>query len=273
MDNRPIGVFDSGLGGLSAVRRLQEFLPHEDIVYFGDTGRVPYGTRSADTIRRYASEDCQFLLSKNVKFIIAACGTVSSVAADVLKSLPVPAIGVVEATADAAIKTTSSGRIGILGTSATIRSAAFERALLAADANIAVTAVPCPLFVPLVESGWLSPDDDVAKPMVRRYLHTIKEADVDTLILGCTHFPLLAPIIQAELGDGVRLIDSGEETARRCAALLGDDSRHALAHNGRCEFYVSDQPGGFSQVAEIFLGHPVSQEVTMVSPDCLVQRG
>ncbi len=273
MDNRPIGVFDSGLGGLSAVRRLQEFLPHEDIVYFGDTGRVPYGTRSEDTIRRYASEDCQFLLSKDVKFIIAACGTVSSVAADVLNTLPVPAIGVVDATAAAAASATQTGRIGILGTTATIRSAAFERALLAADPQVSVTAVPCPLFVPLVESGWLSPDDDVAKPMVRRYLHSIKEADVDTLILGCTHFPLLAPIIQAELGDGVRLIDSGEETARRCAALLSEENRHTPERSGRCEFFVSDQPGGFSQVAEIFLGHPVSQEVTMVPPDCLVQRG
>lgn len=271
MDNRPIGVFDSGLGGLTAVRRLQEMLPNEDIVYFGDTGRVPYGTRSEDTILRYATEDCQLLLDKGVKFIIAACGTVSSVARSVLDSLPVPAIGVVEPTASAAAAATKNGRIGIIGTAATIRSASFEKALLAINPNLSITAVPCPLLVSLVENGWIQPGDEVTTPAVRRYLQTIKEANVDTLILGCTHFPLLAPIIQAELGEHVKLIDSGYETARRCAALLKEENRYP--YGGSCHYYVSDQPGGFSQVAEIFLGHPVEQEVTMVSPEFIVQRG
>lgn len=272
MDNRPIGVFDSGLGGLTAVRRLQEILPDEDIIYFGDTGRVPYGTRSEDTIRRYAAEDCRLLLDKDVKFIIAACGTVSSVARDVLDTLPVPAIGVVEPTAAAAAAATRNGRIGIIGTAATIRSASFEKALLTIDPALSVTAVPCPLLVSLVENGWIQPGDEVTTPAVRRYLQTIKAAGVDTLILGCTHFPLLAPIIQAELGEQVTLIDSGFETARRCAALLPQEGRHQPG-SGSCQFYVSDQPGGFSQVAEIFLGRPVQQEVTMVSPEFIVQRG
>ena len=266
MDNRPIGVFDSGLGGLTAVRHLRDILPGENIVYFGDTGRVPYGTRSRDTIRRYAAEDCQLLLENDVKYIIAACGTVSSVAQDILDSLPVPAIGVVQPTALAAIRATQNGRIGILGTSATIRSASFANALKKMDDRVEITATACPLFVSLVESGWIQPDDDVAIPMVRRYLADVKAAGVDTLILGCTHFPLLSPIIQRELGDHVTLIDSGRETAAACAHSLKASESLAQAGVGSAKYFVSDQPEGFSQVAEIFLGQSVEQSVEMVRP-------
>ncbi len=265
MDNRPIGVFDSGLGGLTAVRRLQELLPHEDIVYFGDTGRVPYGTRSEDTIRRYAREDCDLLLKSNVKYIIAACGTVSSVAPDILASLPVPAIGVVEATATAAVRATRNGNIGIIGTAATVRSGSFEKAMVTMNPSLTVIAEPCPLFVPLVEAGWIDPTDDVAVPTVRRYLAPFKAAGVDTLILGCTHFPLLAPIIAAELGDKVALIDSGYETAVHCAAVLREqDTLADRTDNGTCRFFVSDQPEGFTRTAEIFLGRSVKEDVQMV---------
>lgn len=266
MDNRPIGVFDSGLGGLTAVRHLHDILPNENIVYFGDTGRVPYGTRSRETIRRYAAEDCQLLLEHDVKFIIAACGTVSSVARDVLDSLPVPAIGVVDATAKAALAATRNRRIGVLGTSATIRSASFEKALKSLNETIELTATACPLFVSLVESGWIHTDDDVAVPMVRRYLSDVKSSAVDTLILGCTHFPLLAPIIQAELGPEVALIDSGKETAAACARYLRNNDALAQRDGGTAKYYVSDQPDGFSQVAEIFLGKSVEHSVEMVRP-------
>lgn len=266
MDNRPIGVFDSGLGGLSAVRRLQELLPHENIVYFGDTGRVPYGTRSEETIRCYAREDCQLLLDRDVKYIIAACGTVSSVAPDILRELPVPAIGVVEATAKAAVAATRSKRIGILGTAATVRSRSFETAMRALDPTISVTAEACPMFVSLVESGWIAPDDEVAVAMVRRYMVPIKAAGVDTLILGCTHFPLLAPIIAAELGEGVTLIDSGRETAIHCAAVLAKRDALADDKDGQCRFLVSDRPEGFSRTAEIFLGRSVREEVESITP-------
>lgn len=264
MDQRAIGVFDSGLGGLSAVRHLQNLLPAENIVYFGDTGRVPYGTRSRETIRRYTQEDCRLLLEHDVKFIIAACGTVSSVAADLLDTLPVPAIGVVSPTAQAAAAATKNKRVGILGTAATIRSTSFEKALLSIDPEIQVTATPCPLFVPLVESGWITPDDDVAIPMVRRYLSAVKEAGVDTLILGCTHFPLLAPILRAELGDGVTLIDSGRETAVRCAELLRESDALADRERGESLYFVSDQPDDFSRVAEIFLGRSVRGTVKKI---------
>jgi len=266
MDNRPIGVFDSGLGGLTAVRHLRNILPNENIVYFGDTGRVPYGTRSRDTIRRYAAEDCQLLLDEDVKYIIAACGTVSSVAQDILDSLPVPAVGVVQPTAAAAIAATKNGRIGVLGTSATIRSASFERALKQLDSAVDVTATACPLFVSLVESGWIRADDAVAVPMVHRYLADVKAAGVDTLILGCTHFPLLSPIIQNELGDAVTLIDSGRETAAMCARDLQTANNLAVRDGSAAKYYVSDQPEGFSHVAEIFLGQSVEQAVEMIRP-------
>lgn len=264
MDQRAIGVFDSGLGGLSAVRHLQNLLPSENIVYFGDTGRVPYGTRSRETIRRYTQEDCQLLLEHDVKFIIAACGTVSSVAADLLEALPIPAIGVVAPTAQAAAASTQNKRVGILGTAATIRSTSFERALLAIDPTIQVTATPCPLFVPLVESGWIAEDDDVAIPMVRRYLSNVKAAGVDTLILGCTHFPLLAPIIRKELSDSVTLIDSGRETAARCAQILQENNALACRKSGESQYFVSDQPEDFTRVAEIFLGKSVRGTVQKV---------
>ena len=264
MDQRAIGVFDSGLGGLSAVRHLQNLLPGENIVYFGDTGRVPYGTRSRETIRRYTQEDCRLLLEQDVKFIIAACGTVSSVASDILDALPVPAIGVVSPTAQAAASTTKNKCVGILGTAATIRSTSFEKALLAIDPTIQVTATPCPLFVPLVESGWITGDDDVAIPMVRRYLSAVKEAGVDTLILGCTHFPLLAPIIRAELGEDVALIDSGRETAIRCAETLRENDALACREFGESQYFVSDQPDDFTRVAEIFLGKSVRGTVRKI---------
>ncbi len=268
MDQRAIGVFDSGLGGLTAVRYLQNLLPNENIIYFGDTGRVPYGTRSRDTIRRYTEEDCRLLLERDVKFIIAACGTVSSVSPDILAGLPVPAIGVVYPTAQAAAMATKNKRIGILGTAATIRSASFEKALLSIDPTIEVTATPCPLFVPLVESGWIAENDEVAVPMVRRYLASVKAANVDTLILGCTHFPLLAPIIRKELGEGITLIDSGRETAALCAELLRERDALADRESGSAQFFVSDQPDGFSRVAEIFLGKSVRETVEMIRPDC-----
>lgn len=266
MDNRPIGVFDSGLGGLTAVRRLQELLPHEDIIYFGDTGRVPYGTRSEETIRRYATEDCRLLLDHDVKFIIAACGTVSSVAPDVLRSLPIPAIGVVESTAEAAVNATQNKQIGIIGTSATVRSRSFEKVMQALDPTLSITAAACPMFVSLVESGWIDPTDEVAIAMVRRYMIPFKSAGIDTLILGCTHFPLLAPIIQAELGEDVTLIDSGRETALRCAGVLNEQNALSAKKDGHCRFFVSDRPEGFTRTAEIFLGRSVNEEVESISP-------
>lgn len=275
MDNRPIGVFDSGLGGLSVVRHLMALMPHENIVYFGDTGRVPYGTRSEETIRNYARDDCAFLLGHDVKMIIAACGTVSSVAGDMLDELTVPAFGVVKATAAAAAAATVSKRVGVIGTAATVHSHSFENALTDIDPAIVVTAVACPMFVSLVENGWIAPDDEVAVAMVRRYLHPIKQAGVDTLILGCTHFPLLAPLIHNELGDSVTLIDSGRETALCCMQTLTAAAAIADERIGSCRYFVTDRPDGFADVAQTFLGRCVTEQVEQVSLDAFVspQKG
>ncbi len=273
MDNHPIGVFDSGLGGLTVVRHLMNIMPEEDIVYFGDTGRVPYGTRSEETICRYAREDSSFLLSQDVKAVIAACGTVSSVAGKELSRLPVPTGGILEPTADTAAKATRSGKIGVIGTAATVRSRSFERCLKKIDNAFQIVAVACPMLVPLVENGWINPSDEVAIAMVRRYLRPIRESGVDTLILGCTHFPLLAPIIRNELGASVELIDSGKETAAYFAEKLTESNSLAKKRKGKCRFYVSDRPDDFVRVAEIFLGCSVKGQVNTVLPDELTQRG
>lgn len=264
MDTRPIGVFDSGLGGLSVVRQLLLELPGEHIVYFGDTGRVPYGTRSEATIRRYTAEDCDFLRRFDVKMIIAACGTASSVGAAVLDSLGIPAIGVVKATAAAAAAASRNGRIGVLGTAATVRTDAFGEAIRAVRPEATVFSQACPLFVSLVENGWIAEDDEVTIATAKRYLAPLIDAGIDTLILGCTHFPLLSPILQNLLGDAVTLIDSGCETAKAAHALLDAHDLLGGADGGNCRFFVSDTPQGFAEVASMFLGREVSGEVETV---------
>lgn len=264
MDTRPIGVFDSGLGGLTVVRQLLKELPGEDIVYFGDTGRVPYGTRSPETIRRYTAEDCRFLRHHDVKMIIAACGTASSVGAEVLSTQPVPAIGVVNATADAAAAASRSGRIGVIGTAATVRTDAFGKRIREKRPDAQVFSQACPLFVSLVENGWIAPDDEVTVATAKRYLAPLIDAKIDTLIMGCTHFPLLAPILQNLLGEGVTLIDAGREAAIAAHELLKENGLLGKAEGGKSRFFVSDRPGGFCDVADMFLGRNVDSDVAVV---------
>ena len=274
MDNRPIGVFDSGLGGLTVVRQLMRQLPGEDIVYFGDTGRVPYGTRSPETIEKYTAQDCRFLISEDVKFIIAACGTVSSVAPHILSALPVPATGVVEPAALAAVEATRNRRIGVIGTSATISSGSFRRQIMQLRPNTTVFEQACPLFVPLVENGWIGRDDQVTRLTAHRYLIPLKEQGVDTLLLGCTHFPLLSPIIGEILGEEVTLIDSGQATAAACAAQLEQAGLLSMAgRTGRRRFYVSDRPDDFTRVADMFLGCDVHDEIQTVNIEQVDQTG
>lgn len=262
MDNRPIGVFDSGLGGLTVVRQLMRRLPGEDIVYFGDTGRVPYGNRSRETLEKYARQDCRFLLGKNVKRIIAACGTVSSVAPHVLAALPVRATGVVEQAADAAVRATLNRKIGVLGTQATIQSGAFERRIWEQLPSAEIFPQACPLFVPLVENGWIGRDDEVTILTARRYLTPLKEAGVDTVILGCTHFPLLAPVIGDVMGESVTLIDSGKAAAEDCERQLRrDGALNGTKKAGELHFYVSDRPQDFTKVASMFLGCEVTGDI------------
>jgi len=261
-----IGVFDSGLGGLSAVREFLRVLPHEKIIYFGDTGRVPYGTRSCDTIKKYAVQDTNFLLRHNVKMIVAACGTVSSVAGDLLRdSLKVPYTGVVNPTAFTAARVTRNGRVGVIGTSATVSSHSYRLRLNKLNPQIRVFEEACPLFVPLVENGFIDRCDVIAMATVARYLWPLKDEGIDTLILGCTHFPLLKEVISDYMGPGVRLIDSGLETAVYAAKVLGEQKLLSTRdEQPDPAFYVSDTPDSFSSVAKLFLGRNMEHAVTQI---------
>lgn len=261
MDNHAIGVFDSGLGGLTAVKRLIELAPHEDIVFFGDTARVPYGSRTPETIVNYAVQDISFLLSHDVKVIVAACGTVSSTLPEsVISRIPVPFVSVIAPAAQAAADTTKNGRVGVIGTAATIRSGSFARALAALDAKISVTSNACPLFVPLVENGYIAPDCAITRLAAEEYLAPLKEAGVDTVILGCTHYPIIADIIADIMGNGVALIDSGYETARQTLAVLEQNDLCSTT-GGHPRFYTSDNPDGFTPLAELFLGDKLKGSV------------
>ncbi len=263
--NMAIGVFDSGLGGLSAVKELMNVLPCENIVYFGDTGRVPYGSRSRETITKYAQQDVNFLLRNNVKLIIAACGTVSSVATDLYTTVPVPYTGVVNPTACAAAKATKNGRIGVIGTSATITSHSYKKKLQEINPDFEIFEQDCPLFVPLVENGFTDPCDIIVKSVVERYTNVLKEKGVDTVILGCTHYPLLSEAIGKAMGKGVTLIDSGRATALYTAELLREKGLETDKDTqGEYSFFVSDTPHNFEKLASMFLGRDVKSLVSQI---------
>lgn len=265
MDKRPIGVFDSGLGGLTAVKELLQIMPHEDIIYFGDTGRVPYGSRSRETITKYAMQDAAFLNSKNVKMIIAACGTVSSVAEGIGDRLDVPYTTVIQPTVKAAAKATGNGRIGVIATTATIRSGSYPRALTQIDPAFRVFDRDCPLFVPLVENGFIADNEEVTRLVAERYLAPLREAGIDTLILGCTHYPIIKHIISRVIGGNVTLIDSGRETALSCFQTLREQGQlNEEAHEGDSSFYVSDRAEDFARIAEIFLGRDMKHDVSYI---------
>lgn len=265
MKNKAIGVFDSGLGGLTAVKELIKCLPNENIVYFGDTGRVPYGTRSKETIIKYAAQDARFLLNHNVKMIIAACGTVSSVASSLGEELPVKFSGVLEPTALACAKATKTGSVAVLGTSATINSHSYKKLLEQISPDIKVYEQDCPLFVPLVESGFTDKDDIIVKSVVERYVSQFKNTDVDTVILGCTHYPLLKAAIGEVVGENVKLIDSGRETALYTKKLLKENNLLSESKSeGEREFYVSDTPHNFEAVAGRFLGRDMKRTATRI---------
>ena len=261
MDNRPIGVFDSGLGGLTTVHRLHEAMPAESIIYFGDTGRVPYGTRSPETIIRYARQDVAFLRSFDIKAIVIACGTVSTVALDTLAAeCDIPVIGVVWPACAQALRVTRSGRVGVIGTSGSIRSGVYERMLLTARPELRVFTRACPLFVPLVENGRVQRGDVVIETIVREYLSALKGEGVDTLILGCTHYPLLRSVIASYMGPDVTLVDAGAAAADAARGMLVPAGRG----RGRTRYFVSDDPASFRQLAALFLDEEITEPVEQV---------
>lgn len=271
MDNRPIGVFDSGLGGLTGVRELRRLLPGEDIIYFGDTGRVPYGSRSRETILQYTRQDIAFLLSKDVKFIMAACGTVSSTYPEAeAKKLPVPFLGVVEAAAREAAFVTRNRRIGVIGTSATIRSRSYEGLLRRLVPAAELFTQACPLFVPLVENGFVDhgrEDTRITELAIERYLKPLRDARIDTLILGCTHYPLIKEMIGAYMGPQVSLVDAGKAGADRLDLILGERGLRAGRAAGTAHYYVSDTPDGFIRTADLFLGEYRGGTVEQIAID------
>ncbi len=258
-DKRPIGVFDSGLGGLTVVKEIIKELPNEDIIYFGDTGRVPYGGRSVDTIKKYALEDERFLLSHNVKLIVAACGTVSSVASDVAQTLPVPYFEVVSHASREAVKATLNKKIAVIGTNATVKSGQHKATILKLDPSIEVINCACPLFVPLVEEGWCKPDDAIVLETVKRYLKPIIDFGADTLIMGCTHYPVLKDALSYVLGDKVSLINAGTATAKAVSDFI---KHNALENNdgGEHKFFVSDKPSFFKAQATILLDREIDEQ-------------
>lgn len=254
-DNRPIGVFDSGLGGLTVVKELISALPKENIVYFGDTDRVPYGTKSRETIRKFARQDEAFLLSKDVKLIVAACGTVSSVASDIGEQLPVPYIEVVSHAGKAAAEATKNGKIGVIGTNATINSGEHRRHILEHLPTAQVISQSCTLFVPLVETGWVDENDPVVYETVKKYLTPMVDAGVDTLILGCTHYPVLSAAIKRVMGENVTLINAGVSTAAAVKdTLIEKGLLNSADKKGTCSYFVSDITPSFSKIAALLLG-------------------
>jgi len=249
-NTRPIGVFDSGIGGLTVVKALRDLLPEEQIIYLGDTARVPYGSRSPSTVERYSLEIANMLMERDAKLMVVACNTVSSVAlAQLEQKLPIDVIGVIRPGAEAAIQQSRSNHIGVIGTRATIRSAAYERTLKSLNPEVQVTSRACPLLVPLIEEGLL--DDPVTNQMINRYLEPLLADNIDTLVLGCTHYPLLADAIRKQLGQAVRLVDSAQNCALAVKRMLEQRSEAAPAGSlGGLQVALTDRPDNFLRVAK-----------------------
>jgi len=249
---KAIGIFDSGIGGLTVLKEIVAKLPDENIIYLGDTARVPYGIRSAETVTRYSFQNTQFLLSQEIKMLVVACNTASAISLDaVKKEFPLPVIGVLEPGARAAVAVTKTRKVGVIGTEATISSGAYEKAIQRIAPDIEVHSLACPLFVQLAEEGWT--DNDVAQLVAEKYLASLRGTGIDTLVLGCTHYPLLKVVISRAVGSKIILIDSATETAKEVVVVLErlNWKRHA---EGIRKFYVTDTPGRFEKIGKRFLG-------------------
>ena len=259
VNKQPIGVFDSGIGGLTVVRALMERLPSENIIYFGDTARVPFGVKSVETINHYTSQITEFLLAQNVKALVIACNTIAAVAQQVVKAMSsVPVLDVIEAGALTAVQHSRTKRIGVIGTMTTINSNAYGRAIHALEPDIHIVSQACPLFVPLVEEGWW--EHDVTRMVAQEYLGSVLAEDIDTLVLGCTHYPLLKPLLNDLVGEKIQLVDSAEAMAAITANLLREQGLMNPGDGSFPEYryYVTDFPLRFHQLGERFLGRTIS---------------
>jgi glutamate racemase len=248
-----IGIFDSGVGGLTVLHALLAALPREHLIYLGDTGRHPYGTKSAEAVTRYSVENVEFLAARGVKMLVVACNTASAVALDTLEArFPLPTVGVIEPGARAAVTRTQNGRVGVIGTEATIAAGAYTRALRALRPGLEIYTRACPLLVPLAEEGWL--EGPIPRGTVETYLASMRTSGIDTLVLGCTHYPLLKPVIAEVMGKGVALVDSAEETAREVADVLEARGLARRRGTGSASFFVTDVPDRFIRIGQRFLG-------------------
>lgn len=257
---KAIGIFDSGIGGLTVLQQIARLLPHETLVYLGDTARSPYGTKSPDVVRVYSCENTDFLLERGLKMLVVACNTASAIALDVLRErYEIPVIGVIDPGARAAVRRSKNGHIGVIGTEATISSGTYTQALRGLDPEVEVYSRACPMFVPLVEEGWV--DNEVARGVVARYLRSLKQSAIDTLVLGCTHYPLLKKCIAEFLGTYVGLVDSAEETAKVVKATLLSYGLMRRKGTGGASFFVTDVPDRFVKVGARFLGEQIESAV------------
>jgi glutamate racemase len=256
----PVGVFDSGIGGLTVLQKIIEALPRENTVYLGDTARAPYGSKSTETVVRYSFENTEFLIEREVKLVVVACNTSTAVALDQLQqNVSVPTIGVIQPGVRRALRSSKNKKIGVIGTEATIQSGAYSKALKAEDPSVEVYTRACPLFVPLAEEGWI--DNAVVELTVKAYLASLRQSGIDTLILGCTHYPLLKPVIRKFMGEGVQLVDSAEEIAKEVGALLKAKALARKKGKGTHSFFVTDAPDRFVKVGARFLGENVESAV------------
>lgn len=265
MHQQSIGVFDSGLGGLTAARQLRRIMPSENIIYFGDTARVPYGGRSRDTLLKYARQDMRFLRQFDLKAVVIACGTVSSnCLAELRSENELPIIGVVEPAVEAAVRATKNGRVGMVATQASVSSGAYERCFRSLAPDIQIFSKACPLFVPLVEEGRCHVGDIVIETVAEDYLRELREQGIDTLVLGCTHYPLITEVIRKVVGSGVTLIDAGAESAKAARALLTERGELAQRPQGESRYYTSDRVDGFERLASLFLGEDITGQVQKI---------
>ncbi|HEY3934657.1 MAG TPA: glutamate racemase [Gemmatimonadales bacterium] len=274
MPDAPIGIFDSGIGGLTVARAVHLLLPNESTVYLGDTARVPYGPKSPDVVRRYSREILAWLLAQDVKAVVVACNTATAHALlELRQQSTVPVIGVIEPGARAAVAATRSGRVGVIGTAGTVASGAYRRALLAERQDLQVFEQPCPLFVPLVEEGWF--DHPATQLIAEEYLGSLRSSGIDVLVLGCTHYPMLKPLIGRVMGGDVTLIDSAEETARTVAAVLREKSLAAEPGDRATQRWVAtDDAARFARVGAIFMGGgPAPVEVVELEGDAASAEG
>jgi len=255
MDNRPIGVFDSGLGGLTVVKEIKKRLPGESLIYFGDNGRTPYGTKSKETVLKYSKQDIAFLLSMDVKLVVVACNTVSSVALPEIKDIQVPVLEVIGPGVDAALKKSRTGRIGIIGTPNTIASSIYSKAIKQRNPEAKTFAKPCPLFVPLVEEGWW--DNDIVRMIAFEYLNGLLEENIDTLVLGCTHYPLLSNTIRKVIGQEIVMVNSAEEVAAALEQMLLNEDLLTDSSSVQYRYYTSDSVDKFKELGSLILGEEI----------------